>query len=98
MFNYGTEAYPDPAPEFPPAIEKVKLKSYNEDDIGFMETPKFWNDLTEIGLKISEYSPDERMAGLKSLIKKDINCSNLPKVLKLVDEDSEVHFLYEVVH
>lgn len=42
---------------FPPPIDKVKLKAYNEDDLGFMETPRFWNDLTEIGLILSAYPP-----------------------------------------
>lgn len=48
-FNYGTSNYPHPAPLEPSPITKVKLKTYNEEDLGFMETPHFWYDLIEIG-------------------------------------------------
>lgn len=46
---YGTKKYPDPAPDYPTPVTKVKIKSYNDDNIGFMETPKFWMDLVLVG-------------------------------------------------
>lgn len=46
---YGTTRYPDPPPDYPTPIEKVKIKPYSKLNSGFMETPQFWMDLVLIG-------------------------------------------------
>jgi hypothetical protein len=52
ILKYGTRHYPNPMPANPPIIHKVTKKKYCEH--GFMETPQFWEDLIEIGNKISK--------------------------------------------
>lgn len=61
--SYGTKSYPDPPPDNPPAIEKVKIKPYSSNG-GFMETPQFWMDLVLIGEKLSTSPPSDRLAAL----------------------------------
>lgn len=56
--GYGTRSYPSPTPLNPKAIRQVKRKAYCEH--GFMETPKFWDDLLEIGSKVCKAPVDSR--------------------------------------
>jgi hypothetical protein len=53
---YGGKLYPDPAPDYPVPISKVKIKPYgDETNVGFMETPKFWMDMVLIGEQLAKY-------------------------------------------
>jgi hypothetical protein len=56
--RYGTKAYPDPAPEHPKPISKVRRKCYCEH--GFMETPTFWDDMLNIGSQVCKVPLDRR--------------------------------------
>lgn len=55
---YGTKRYPDSIPLHPKTIPKVKRKCYC--DHGFKETPKFWEDMLEIGTQVCKVVNDER--------------------------------------
>ena len=48
--DYGTRKYPFPSPLNPTPIEKINKKPYCND--GFMETPKLWDDLLNIGNEV----------------------------------------------
>jgi hypothetical protein len=66
--QYGTKDYPEPTPEFPTPVSKVKIKPYGE-TIGFMETPNFWMDIIDIGEKLVEYVPEMRGEVLSKLLR-----------------------------
>lgn len=76
-FLYGTKNYPDPLPDYPTPVHKVKIKSYNDNSIGFMETPKFWMDMVLIGERLGLVPPTERLDALSNWIREEIN-PNLP--------------------
>ena len=56
--RYGTKYYPDPKPLAPKVMTEVRRKTYCEH--GFMETPKFWDDLLSIGNQVCRVQPDKR--------------------------------------
>lgn len=60
-FIYGTKEYPNPAPEHPTPVDKVKIKPYHTINGGFMETPQFWMDLVNIGEKLAMSPPNARI-------------------------------------
>jgi hypothetical protein len=52
IVSYGTRNYPNPLPLNPPTTKRIVKKRFCEH--GFMETPQLWEDLVEIGNKISK--------------------------------------------
>lgn len=57
--QYGTKKYPEPAPDYPIPIGKVKIKPYGDAlNVGFMETPKFWMDMILIGERLAVFPQD----------------------------------------
>jgi phosphatidylinositol 4-kinase len=74
--QYGTKSYPDPPPDYPTPVDKVRIKPYGE-TIGFMETPNFWMDIIAIAESLVDYAPEVRVESLANLLREEIN-ENLP--------------------